>query len=64
MTGARSDWPKDMAFPPSFQEARIINDGARQTIAPANAVWDDVFDVPGIDIGDRVQLPHQQRSLA
>ena len=53
--------PKDVAFPPGVQEVTIVRDGARRVIIPADAVWDDFFDAPGIDIGERVQPPHQQR---
>ncbi|WP_428539956.1 type II toxin-antitoxin system VapB family antitoxin [Rhodopila sp.] len=53
--------PKDVAFPQSVQEVSIVRDGVRRVVTPANAVWDDFFDRPGIDIGDRTQLPHQQR---
>ena len=53
--------PKDVAFPQSVQEVSIVRDGVRRVVIPANAVWDDFFDRPGIDIGDRTQLPHQER---
>lgn len=43
------------------QEVAIFREGARRVVVPANAVWDDFFDRPGIEIEDRVQLPHQQR---
>jgi len=47
--------PKDVAFPAGVREVAILRDGARRVIVPANAVWDDFFDAPGIDIGERVQ---------
>jgi antitoxin VapB len=47
--------PKDVAFPPGVREVAILRDGARRVIVPANAVWDDFFDAPGIDLGERVQ---------
>ena len=53
--------PKDVAFPPGVREVTIIRDGARVIIAPADALWDDFFDAPGIDLGERVQPPHQER---
>lgn len=43
--------PKDVAFPPDVKEVRILRDGTRRVICPANAVWDDFFDSPGIEIG-------------
>jgi antitoxin VapB len=51
--------PKDVAFPPSVREVAILRDGARRVIVPANALWDDFFAAPGIDLGDR-QQPEQQ----
>jgi antitoxin VapB len=47
--------PKDVAFPPGVREVAILRDGARRLIVPANAVWDDFFDAPGVDLGARVQ---------
>jgi len=52
--------PKDTAFPPCVQEVAIVRDDARRVIIPTDAVWDDFFGAPGIDIGERVQPPHQQ----
>jgi antitoxin VapB len=45
--------PNEVAFPASVTEVVIIRDGARRIVVPANAVWDDFFDEPGIDIGER-----------
>ena len=53
--------PEDMAFPDSVREATILRDGARRVIVPADAVWDDFFDAPGIDIGEREQPQAQVR---
>ena len=53
--------PKDVAFPAAVKDVVIIRDGARRIIVPANAVWDDFFDAPGVDLGERVQPPHQER---
>lgn len=47
--------PKDVAFPAGVREVTILRDGARRVIVPANAVWDDFFDAPGVDLGERVQ---------
>jgi len=49
--------PKDVAFPEGVREVSILRDGARRVIVPANAVWDDFFDSPGIDLVDRDQPP-------
>jgi antitoxin VapB len=53
--------PKDVAFPPEVREVTILRDGARRVIVPADSVWDDFFDSPGIDIGEREQPPIPQR---
>ena len=53
--------PKDVAFPAGVHEVTILRDGPRRVIVPANAVWDDFFDAPGIDIGDRAQPAHEER---
>ncbi len=53
--------PKEVAFPPEVREVVILRDGARRIIAPADSEWDDFFDSPGIDIGDRDQPPVQPR---
>lgn len=47
--------PKDVAFPDNVHEVTILRDGVRRIIVPANAVWDDFFDAPGVDLGERVQ---------
>jgi antitoxin VapB len=47
--------PKDVAFPECVREVAILRDGARRVIVPANAVWDDFFDAPGVDLGERVE---------
>jgi len=46
---------KDVAFPEGVREVSILRDGVRRVIVPANAVWDDFFDAPGIGIGGREQ---------
>ena len=53
--------PKDVAFPAEVREVAILRDGARRIIVPADSVWDDFFDSPGIDIGEREQPPMQVR---
>lgn len=52
--------PKDVAFADTVREVVIVRDGPRRIIVPANAVWDDFFNEPGVDIGPREQ-PAQQR---
>ena len=53
--------PKDVAFPADVREVTILRDGARRIIVPTDSVWDDFFDSPGIDIGERDQRPIQVR---
>jgi hypothetical protein len=45
--------PTEVAFPSAVSEAAIFRDGARRVMVAANAVWDDFFADPGIDIGAR-----------
>jgi len=30
----------------------ILREGKRRVIVPTDAVWDDIFDTPGVDLGD------------
>ena len=53
--------PKDVAFPEGVREVRILRDGARRVIAPADALWDDFFDAPGVDMPAREQPETQAR---
>jgi antitoxin VapB len=53
--------PKDVAFPEGVKEVAILRDGPRRLIVPANAIWDDFFAAPGIDLPEREQPPMQQR---
>ncbi|MFA7429288.1 MAG: type II toxin-antitoxin system VapB family antitoxin [Rhodospirillaceae bacterium] len=53
--------PKDVAFPDGVKDVAILRDGARRVIVPANAVWDDFFTAPGLDLADRDQPPVQAR---
>lgn len=55
---------KDVAFPPKVRDVIILRDGARRIIAPVDAVWDDFFEAPGIDILDRNQPPVQPRETS
>ena len=53
--------PKDVAFPKDVKEVAVLRDGKRRVIVPANAVWDDFFDAPGIELAARDQPPVQER---
>ncbi|HEY5206668.1 MAG TPA: type II toxin-antitoxin system VapB family antitoxin [Roseiarcus sp.] len=53
--------PKSLAFPDSVKEVSIVQEGARRVIVPSNAVWDDFFDSPGVDLPSRDQPVLQDR---
>ena len=53
--------PKDVAFPSSIRDVVIVREGTRRVVLPADAVWDDFFDSPGADLGERTQPTHQVR---
>ncbi len=53
--------PKEVAFPEGVKDVTIRREGARRVIVPANAVWDDFFDAPGVDLPPRDQPPAQER---
>ncbi len=53
--------PKDVAFPEGVRSVRVLRDGRRRVIVPSDAVWDDFFDAPGIDLGERDQPALQDR---
>jgi antitoxin VapB len=52
---------KDVAFPAGVREVSILREGARRIIVPANEMWDDFFEAPGIEIGEREQPKAQER---
>jgi antitoxin VapB len=53
--------PKDVAFPEGTREVTILRDGKRRLIVPSDALWDDFFDAPGVDLGEREQPMAQSR---
>jgi antitoxin VapB len=53
--------PKDVAFPDGVREVTILRDGGRRIIVPSDRVWDDFFEAPGIDLGERDQPTDQVR---
>lgn len=53
--------PKEVAFPEGVRSVTIVREGKRRVIIPADAVWDDFFDAPGIDLGSREQPEPQVR---
>jgi antitoxin VapB len=53
--------PKEVAFPPEVKAVTVLKEGKRRVIVPADAVWDDFFDAPGIDLPERDQPLPQAR---
>jgi len=51
--------PKDVAFPEGVEDVVVLREGGTRVIVPANALWDDFFERPGIDI-DRGGQPEAQ----
>lgn len=53
--------PKDFAFPEGLDRVVIRKVGKSLVLTPLDALWDDFFDEPGIDLGPRDQPPPQER---
>ena len=53
--------PKDVAFPEGVKQVAILRDGKRRVIVPAESLWDEFFDAPGVEIGPREQPATQPR---
>ncbi len=53
--------PKDVAFPDDVRDVAIRRVGRSRMISPANALWDDFFDMPAVDLGERDQPAVQTR---
>lgn len=53
--------PKAVAFDNSVHEVTILRDGPRRIIVPIDAAWDDFFEAPGVDLGERNQPTIQVR---
>jgi antitoxin VapB len=53
--------PKDVAFPEGVRAVEVLREGKRRVIVPADSVWDDFFDRPGIDLPLREQPTTQSR---
>ena len=53
--------PKAVAFTASVHEVAILRDGVRRVIVPADSLWDDFYDAPGIDLAERNQPGMQVR---
>jgi antitoxin VapB len=53
--------PKDVAFPDDVRSVTILREGKRRIIVPTETLWDEFFDAPGVDLGERVQPAGQAR---
>ncbi|MDB5474810.1 MAG: hypothetical protein JWP49_321 [Phenylobacterium sp.] len=53
--------PKDVAFPEDVHSVVVLREGRGRVIVPADAVWDDFFEAPGIDLPERDQPSAQTR---
>ena len=53
--------PKDVAFPEGVRSVTVLRDGKRRVIVPSDTAWDDFFDAPGVDLGERDQPALQDR---
>jgi antitoxin VapB len=53
--------PKAVAFGDNVREVTILQDGQRRIIVPTDMAWDDFFNEPGVDLGERHQPPAQVR---
>ena len=53
--------PKDIAFPEGVRQVALWRHGNARMIVPADALWDDFFAAPGIDIAERDQPEAQAR---
>ena len=52
---------KEVAFPEGVKSVTVLRDGNRRVVTPSDALWDDFFDGPGVDLGPRDQPPAQAR---
>ena len=50
-----------VAFPPMVQSVTIAKQGRSRVVTPSNAAWDDFFDRPGVNLGERDQPSPQTR---
>ena len=53
--------PKDMEFPEGVKEVVVRRVGNQLILTPPDAIWDDFFDRPGIDIEEPDELPYDAR---
>lgn len=53
--------PKDVAFPEGVRSVTVLREGNRRVIVPSDALWDDFFSAPGVDLGQRDQPQAPER---
>lgn len=53
--------PKDVAFPDTVRSVTILREGKRRVIVPTETLWDEFFEAPGVDLGEREQPAGQVR---
>jgi antitoxin VapB len=53
--------PKEVAFPEGVRAVVVLREGKKRVIVPADTVWDDFFDEPGVELPDRDQPRAQDR---
>ncbi len=53
--------PEEAACPEDLRDVTAPPDDTRRTMVPPDSRWSDVFDAPGIDLGERDQLEAQAR---
>ena len=53
--------PTEVAFPEAVKSVSVMHDGKCLLIVPADAVWDDFFEAPGIPLDDRAQPALQDK---
>lgn len=53
--------PKDVAFPESVRSVVVLREGKKRIIIPAEAVWDDFFAAPGVELPERRQPSAEPR---
>ena len=53
--------PKELAFPEGVKQVVVRRRGQSLVITPIDALWDDFFDRPGIDIEEPEDLLQQER---
>jgi antitoxin VapB len=53
--------PKEVAFPEGVKAVEVLREGRRRVIVPADSVWDDFFDQPGIDLPAREEPAAENR---